>query len=63
MTVQFSAGGPGTVRLRRFAVGKYPLVTEDLAGGTTTALYIPHDRSRRPWRLQVDAPGGAIVCN
>jgi len=61
--VQFSAGGPGAVRLRRFAVGEYPLVTEDLAGGTTTALFIPRDRSRRPWRLQVDAPGGATVCN
>ncbi|HET7509659.1 MAG TPA: hypothetical protein VFJ65_05350, partial [Solirubrobacterales bacterium] len=62
-TVQFAAGGPGAVRLRRFAVGEYPLVTEDLAAGTTTALYIPRDRSRRPWRLQVEAPGGATVCN
>jgi len=62
-TVQFAPGGPGAVRLRRFAVGEYPLVTEDLAGGTTTALYIPRDRSQRPWRLQVDAPRGATVCN
>lgn len=62
-TVRLSAGAPGAVRLRRFAVGEYPLVTEDLAGGTTTALYIPRDRSRRPWRLQVEAPRGALVCN
>lgn len=62
-TVRLPAGGPGAVRLRRFAVGEYPLVSEGLPGGTTTALYIPRDRSHRPWRLQVDAPGGATLCN
>jgi hypothetical protein len=62
-TVQLPPGGPGAVRLRRFAAGEYPLVTENLRGGTTTALYIPRDRSRRPWRVQVEAPAGALVCN
>jgi hypothetical protein len=62
-TVRLPAGSPGAVRLRRFAVAEYPLVTEDLPGGTTTALYIPRDRSRRPWRLQVEAPAGATLCN
>jgi hypothetical protein len=62
-TVRLPPGPPGAVRLRRFAVGEYPLVTEDLPGGTTTALYIPRDRSQRPWRLQVEAPAGALVCN
>lgn len=62
-TVRLPPGGPGTVRLRRFASGEYPLVTEGLAAGTTTALYIPRDRSPRPWRLQVDAPRGATLCN
>lgn len=62
-TVRLLAGAPGAVRLRRFAVGEYPLASEDLPGGTTTALYVPRDRSQQPWRLQVEAPGGALVCN
>jgi hypothetical protein len=61
-TVEFGPGGPGTIRLRRFARAGYPLVSEGIAGGSTTRLSIPHDRSARPWLLQVEAAQGATVC-
>lgn len=62
-TIRLPPGGSGTVRLRRFAVAEYPLVTEGVPGGASTALHIPRDRSRRPWQMQVDAPDGALVCS
>jgi hypothetical protein len=55
-------GEAGTIRLRRFASGEYPLVTEGVPGGSTTLLRIPADRASRPWRLQVEAAQGATVC-
>lgn len=55
-------GAPGTIRLRRFATAAYPLVTEGIAAGSTTRLYVPADESRRPWQLQVEAAQGATVC-
>jgi hypothetical protein len=61
-TVEFGPGGTGTIRLRRFAVVTYPLVSEGIAAGSTTRLSVPRDRSARPWRLQVEAPQGATVC-
>jgi len=61
-TVELAPGGPGTIRLRRFAVAEYPLVSEGIAGGSTTSLAIPRDRSSRPWLLQVEAAQGARVC-
>jgi hypothetical protein len=60
-TIHFPAGAEGAVRLRRFAAG-YPLRTEGLAGGSTARLFVPRDRSRRPWRLQVEPPGVTRVC-
>ncbi|HEY5053162.1 MAG TPA: hypothetical protein VII45_07100 [Solirubrobacterales bacterium] len=60
--VEFGPGGPGTIRLRRFATGEYPLVTEGIAGGSTTLLYVPRDAVARPWRLQAEAAQGAVVC-
>ncbi len=60
-TIVIPAGGPATIRLRRFAAG-YPLVTEGVAAGTTTLLRIPRDGAARPWRLQVEAAQGATVC-
>jgi len=60
-TVELPPVGTGTIRLRRFAT-EYPLVSEGVAGGSTTRLFIPRDRSSRPWRLQVEAPQGATVC-
>ena len=61
-TVELAPGGPGTIRLRRFAAGEYPLVSEGVAGGSTTLLRIPRDRSTRPWRLQVEATQSVTVC-
>jgi hypothetical protein len=62
-TIHFPAGEEGSVRLRRFASGEYPLRAEELAGGSTARLFIPPDRSRQPWRLQVEPAQGTRVCN
>jgi hypothetical protein len=61
-TVELAPGGPGAIRLRRFATGEYPLVSEGVAGASTTQLYIPRDRAARPWLLRVEAAQGATVC-
>lgn len=59
-TIHFPAEEGGAVRLRRFASG-WPLQAEDLPGRSTAKLFIPRDRSQRPWRLRVE-PAGALVC-
>ncbi|HEX5526372.1 MAG TPA: hypothetical protein VFX44_04120 [Solirubrobacterales bacterium] len=61
-TIELGPGGSGTVSLRRFATGTYPLVTEGVPASSTTHLYIPRDQSTRPWQLLVQAPQGALVC-
>lgn len=60
--VEFGPGGPGTIRLRRFASGEYPLVSEGIAAESTTRLHIPRDAVVRPWRLQAQAAQGRAVC-
>src|SRR4029077_13239047 len=60
--IELAPGDPGTIRLRRFAVGEYPLVTEGVPGGSTTLLRIPRDTAARPRRLQVEATQPAVVC-
>ncbi len=60
--VVLAPGEPGTIRLRRFAAGEYPLVSEGVPGGSTTLLRIPADASARPWRLQVEAAEPVTVC-
>ncbi|HSS03733.1 MAG TPA: hypothetical protein VLK89_00920 [Solirubrobacterales bacterium] len=60
--IELALGEPATIRLRRFAVGEYPLVSEGVPAGSTTLLRIPRDASARPWRLQVEAPEPATVC-
>jgi hypothetical protein len=60
--IELGPGGPGTIRLRRFAADGYPLVSEGVPGDSTTLLRIPSDGVARPWRLRVDAPGPATVC-
>jgi hypothetical protein len=60
-SIEFAPGGPGAIRLRRFAT-KYPLTTEGIAGGSTTLLDIPPDEAARPWLLQVEATQNATVC-
>jgi len=61
--IELAGGGPGTIRLRRFARRTYPLVTDGIAAGSTTLLRIPRDRSARPWRLRVEAAQAATVCH
>jgi len=61
-TVHFPAGGEVAIRLRRFAAAEYPLRAEELPGGSTAKLFVPRDRSRRPWRLSVGSARGARVC-
>jgi hypothetical protein len=61
-TIELAPGEPGTIRLRRFSTHDYPLVSSGVAGGSTTRLFIPRDRSSRPWRLRVEAAQGAAVC-
>jgi len=60
-TIHFPAGREGAIRLRRFAAAEYPLRAEELPGGSTAKLFIPRDRSPRPWRLQVE-PLSAVLC-
>lgn len=63
-TIHFPAGpADAAVRLRRFATGEYPLRAEDLPSGSTSRLFIPRDRSPRPWRLQVEPAEGTQVCS
>jgi hypothetical protein len=59
--VALATGDAGTLRLRRFASGAYPLETA-LAGGSVTRLRIPRDTAARSWLLQVEAQQPATVC-
>jgi hypothetical protein len=61
-TIHFRSGGEASVRLRRFASGEYPLRSVGIAGSSTTRLFVPRDRSRRPWRLGVEPARGTLVC-
>jgi hypothetical protein len=61
-TVQIAPGGAGTIRLRRFAGAEYPLVSEGIAGGSTTRIRIPRDTAARPWLLRVEAAQGGTIC-
>jgi len=61
MTIHIPAKGEGAVRLRRFAATEWPLRAEELPAGSTARLFIPRDRSQRPWRLQVE-PLSALLC-
>ena len=61
-TVELAPGAPGTIRLRRFATGTYPLSSEGIAAGSLTRLRIPRDEAARPWLLRVEAAQGGTVC-
>lgn len=60
-TIHFGPSEDGAVRLRRFTRTEYPLHAEEIPPRSTTRLFIPRDRSSRPWRLQVEPPG-TLVC-
>jgi hypothetical protein len=61
-TIHLAAGGDGAVRLRRFARGEYPLASEAVPAPSTVRLFVPRDRSARPWQLLVEASQTATVC-
>jgi hypothetical protein len=54
-------GVTATLKLRRFAMGSFPVSAGDLTG--PGVLSIPADRARRPWQLQVDATGPVTACS
>jgi hypothetical protein len=60
--VELAPGHPATIRLRRFALREYPLVTNGIPSASTTLLRIPRDGVARPWRLQLEAAQEATVC-
>jgi len=60
--IGLATGPPGTIRLRRFATGEYPLETEGVPGGSVTLLDIVADGLERPWYVQVQAAQTATVC-
>ncbi len=60
--VELAPGPPATIRLRRFALSEYPLVTNGIPSASTTLLRIPRDGVTRPWRLQLKAAQKATVC-
>jgi hypothetical protein len=61
-TIETDSGSPARLRLRRFAVGEYPVGLGRVPGGSTTSLSIPRDRAKQHWRLQVSSAAGATVC-
>ncbi len=62
-SVRVPPGGSARIRLRRFAVGEYPVGLGRVPGGSAALLRIPRDGSGRPWRLRVEAPAGVTVCS
>jgi len=51
------------VKLLRFASGPFPIeLAEPIAPRQAKELAIPPDRSRRPWRLQLETAAEATVC-
>lgn len=60
--IELAPGGEGVFKLRRFADGEYPVVTEPSPGGSTTLLQIPRDGAPNPWYLHVEAGQAARVC-
>jgi hypothetical protein len=62
-TVKFASGTSGAaIRLRRYSWPDYPLAAEGLKGGLATRVYVPRDRSARPWQLLVESGHGASAC-
>lgn len=60
--IEVAPGPSAKLRLRRFAVGEFPVAVRDAPGRSTVVLRIPRDRSDRPWHLQVEAKQPVRVC-
>ena len=61
-TVELAPGNPGTITMRRYAAGEFPVAMGTFAGGTSTTLKIPRDRASAPWYVHVEAAQSARVC-
>jgi hypothetical protein len=63
--VILAPGSPGTIGLRRFAVGEFPVNQSEVPGGSVTELRIPPDSVpvAVPWRLRVEAEQPARLCD
>ena len=60
--IELAPGPEAVFKLRRFAEGEYPVVTEPSPGGSATLLRIPRDEAPNPWYLHVEATQSAWVC-
>lgn len=51
------------VKLSRFASGEFPIqLPEPIPAGGAAELRIPEDRSKLPWKMQLETVGAATVC-
>jgi hypothetical protein len=51
------------LRLRRFSVGEFPIdLEEGIAPDHAARIRIPTDRSKAPWKLEVDSAGVTTAC-
>jgi hypothetical protein len=60
LAVRVRPGAPAKLRLRRF--GSYRFLRYELKGGRTSAMRLPRDRSRLPWRAHPVGGEGLRVC-
>jgi len=60
--IELAPGPEAVFKLRRFASGEYPVVTEPSPGASVTLLRIPRDEAPNPWYLHVEASQQARVC-
>jgi hypothetical protein len=60
--IHLPPGDEGAIHLRRFASSEFPLRTEAIPANSTTRLFVPSDRSQRPWRLVVEPAAGTRIC-
>jgi len=62
-TIELAPGPDADFKLRRFATGEYPVVTEGAPGDSVTTLRIPRDNApQQPWYLHIEASQQALVC-
>jgi hypothetical protein len=59
-SIEVEAGEAAQFGLWRFA--SEPALNNQIEGGTTSVLSIPHDHSDRPWQSLLTVPQGATVC-
>ncbi len=60
--VLIDPGPSTTLQMRRFAVDSHPVGYENVPGDSVSRVWIPADRSTRPWYLLVEAIQPVRVC-